>query len=685
MPTPLNDKTPSKARKFPAAAWCLAATLLLVPMAGVPGEWVLQDTLKSTLLVMGTLLAVLVLLMQRLHIARGRNMPALRWHGVLGFPLVLCAYALGSMVWSHTYLAAAEACRWAMLGVLMALCLQTLRRSTYPLLVWAIHWGAVGASAWAAAQFWGGLDWFPQAAAPASTFVNRNFFAEYLVCTLPFSAYALAQVRQARWQPLVALSLAFNLVALMMTGTRSALAALVLMGPLLVYALWRYRHALTWGQWSQGSRWLAGFTLVAGVLGLGALPTSQQEMLSEGHGSTALQRSFLRAGSIMKRQEYTVGSFSVRASMWKSTARMVMANPWTGVGAGAWEVHIPRYQGWNNSVETDFYAHNEPLQLLGEYGLPVGGGVLAVLLAYLLWSAQTTWRMPVHDRAGQDAALRAVALCSLLALLVVSNAGFPWRLASTGALMMVSLTLLASGTARTVAVSGRAVQGLWVMGVLALCSAGVVSAQAMRAESSIVGSVQLLNKLILHPDMPAPERHALQVRAFGLLQQGVHINPHYRKLTALAADQFAATGNLEAALWAQDSVAASRPYIPDVQANRVLLHSNLQHAQAARAAWTALAALQPGAPRTRALDILLLRRSAQDADAAYQLRGYFAQGIHDYDLVRFALAIGVERQDRALAVEAYRLWVQDWPAEAPMQADALALAPSAWQVEMQKR
>lgn len=682
-------QTRAPARKFPAGMAVLAATLLLMPVAGIPGEWVLQDTLKSTLLVMGTLLAALLVLgavlVQSIKAHRALQAPALRWHGLLALPWGLCAYALGSMVWSHTYLAAAEACRWAALGVLMALCLQALRRTTIPLLVWAIHWGAVGASVWAAAQFWGGLDWFPQAAAPASTFVNRNFFAEYLVCTLPFSAYALAQVRQAHGRPLVALSLAFNLIALMMTGTRSALAALVLMGPLLVYALWRYRHALAWGQWSRGSRWLAACTVVAGVLSLGALPTSQRDMLAEGHGSTALQRSFLRAGSIMKSQEYTVGSFSVRASMWKSTARMVIANPWTGVGAGAWEVHIPRYQGWNNSVETDFYAHNELLQLLGEYGLPVGGGVLAVLLAYLLWSAQTTWRMPVHGRAGQDAALRAVALCSLLALLVVSNAGFPWRLASTGALMVVSLALLASGTARTVAVSRRVVQGLVVVGVLALCGAAVVSAQAMRAESSIVGSVQLLNQLVLHPDMPAPRRDALQARAFALLQQGVHINPHYRKLTALAADQFAATGNLEAALWAQDSVAASRPYIPDVQANRVLLHANLQHPQAAREAWEALATLQPDAPRTRALDILLLRRSGQDADAARQLRSDFAQGIHDYDLVRFALAIGVDQQDRALAIEAYRLWVNGWPAEAALQAEALALAPPAWRVEMEKR
>jgi cell division FtsZ-interacting protein ZapD len=114
------------------------------------------------------------------------------------------------------------------------------------------------------------------------------------------------------------------------------------------------------------------------------------------------------------------------------------------------------------------------------------------------------------------------------------------------------------------------------------------------------------------------------------------------------------------------------------------LNSNLQHPQAAREAWNALAALQPDAPRTRAMDILLLRREGRDSDAAAQLHRYFDQGTHDYDLVRFAMAIGLEKHDQALAVQAYRLWVTNWPAEVHAQAEALALAPAAWRAEMQR-
>jgi O-antigen ligase len=667
-----------------AAAWVLATTLAVVPVVGMPNELVLQDTLKSTLLAGGVLLAALVWVAGALRrTIGGRVQGELRWHGLLALPLVLCLYALGSMVWSHTYLAGVEAARWALLGMLLWSALNVLRRDTVPLLVWGVQAGAVGASAWAAAQFWGDVAWFPQAAMPASTFVNRNFFAEYLVCTLPFSIYALAQLQTPRWRLWMALSLAFNVVALMMTGTRSALVALLLMGPLLVYALWRYRSVLTWGQWSRSSQLSVTLTFLAGVLLMGSIPSPNTALVAEGHGATPLQRGLLRTSSMALPAEYSVGSFSIRASMWKSTARMVMDKPWTGVGAGAWEVHILLYQGWNNSVETDFYAHNEYLQLLGEYGLPIGGGVLAVLFAYLLFSAQRIWQMPTTGEGGSTAVLRAVALCSLLALLIVSNAGFPWRLASTGALFMVALALLTAESAPRHAVSYRSLQvGLGIL-LIACVLALLLAVQAMRAESLIIRSVHTLNAVLLRPDMPTAERAEAQKKAFALLKEGVGINPHYRKLTARAADQFAATGNLDAALWAQESVAASRPYIPDIQANLVLLNSGLHHAQAALRAMAALEALQPDAPRTRALGILLLRRSGNDTEAAARLQTYFAQGHAEYDLVRFALAIGLDHHDRALTVQALRLWMQGWPGEAAAQANALKQLPETWRTDLQ--
>ncbi len=320
---------PSSNKPVAALAWMM----LLVPALGVTSELMLQDTLKSALVAFGVLIAALLFFWQQ----RQRTAPLL-WHGLLWLPLALMAYALGSMVWSHTYLAGVEAVRWFILSLLLWLGLNTLTRENLPNLVWGIHLGAVVASVWTALQFW--FDWglFPQGAQPASTFINRNFFAEYAVTALPFSIWLLATMRPTRWLGPMALSIAFNVVALMMTGTRSALAALLVLSVVFSVILIRYRHQFAFAHWSRASRGLVGLLLVAGIGVMGSVPSGNPQVLKEKTGTTALERSFLRTASMFKFSEYTEGSFSLRSQMWMATARMMLANPLTGVGAGAWEV-----------------------------------------------------------------------------------------------------------------------------------------------------------------------------------------------------------------------------------------------------------------------------------------------------------------------------------------------------------
>src|SRR5688500_1124034 len=157
-----------------------ALMMFLAPALGVPNEEMLQDTLKSIVVSFAVLGAALLFLWAQ----RGRR-DALRWHAVMWLPLLLMAYALGSMAWSHTYLAAVEAIRWFVFSLLLWLALNTFTRERLTWVAWGIHAGAVVASLWTALQFWVDLRLFPQGPNPASTFVNRNFFAEFVVCTLP--------------------------------------------------------------------------------------------------------------------------------------------------------------------------------------------------------------------------------------------------------------------------------------------------------------------------------------------------------------------------------------------------------------------------------------------------------------------------------------------------------------------
>ena len=662
--------TQSRRRKLDPASWpvaVLALMMFVVPAVGVPSELMLQDTLKSALVAFGVLAAALVFFWQQ----RQRTEP-LQWHGLVWLPLALMAYALGSMAWSHTYLAGVEAIRWFILSLLLWLGLNVITRENLPLLAWGIHGGTVVASVWAVLQFWFDFGFFPQGPMPAATFYNRNFFAEYAVTALPFSVYLLANLRASRWLGLVALSLALNVVALMMTGTRSALIALMVLAPVLALILIRYRQQFAFSRWSRAQQALVGLVLMAGVLGLGSLPSGNVKIIQENTGSTALQRSFVRAASMTDGKEYTQRSFSIRATMWKATARMMMVNPWTGVGAGAWEVQIPLYQRIGTFRETDYYAHNEFLQLLSEYGVVVGGLFIAVLLAYLLIAAGKTWRLQGANLA--EAPLRALILASLLALLIVSNAGFAWRLASTGALLPLGLAVLAASDARLgvrevfYVTSLRSRTGLTrgMLAVLLCCIvlATYITQQAAQVERKLTRSLAYLATAARSGSSSSTETAVLSAEMLQDVRDAIAINPHYRKLNPVVADHLAMHGDWANAVWIWESAAASRPYVAAFWYNLTKGYLRLEKYEDAQFCLKKLTTLQADAPGAKALEVILLSRTGHAKQAVQMLNDYYDQVMYDYDLVEAGFTIGFATHNWDLAIRALELRKQTWPAEA---------------------
>lgn len=642
----------------------LAWTMALVPTLGVPSELVLQDTLKSAMLAFGVLLAALLFFWQQ----HQRTAP-LRWHGLVWLPLALVVYALGSMAWSHSYLAGVEAIRWFVLALLLWLGLNTLNRGNLPTLLWGIHAGAAGASVWVALQFWFDLDWFPQAAFPASTFVNRNFFAEYAVSVLPLSMYLLLHLRTTRWLGLMAASLALVVLAIMMTGTRSALVALWLLIPVFAVIGIRYRHQLPWKHWSTLQRLVVPAVLAIGIVGLGSVPSTTARVAAEGTGNTALTRSILRTTSLVQAKEYTEGSFSIRSGMWKSTARMMLANPLTGVGAGAWEVQIPLYQRTDTILETDYYAHNEYLQLLSEYGLLVGGLFLAFLLSYLLVSAGSTWLL--GDTAPTVAPLRAFTLGSLLALLLVSNAGFPWHLASTGALLVLCLAILGrtdeelghNDTFLARPVAWRPPYRVAALGLLlgSLVLAGTITVQAVQAERKIVGAVA---KAIYMTD-PQFQQNRLspekQAQMLSDARESIAINPHYRKLTAEIGDHLASIGDWRNAIWVWESIVASRPNLVALWQNLAQAYSFLGEHTKAQQALVQVQRLKPDRPTTHALELRLLIRAGKSTQATQLLERCFDQNQFNFDMVQLGHTWGLQTRQWTLAIRSLELRNSTWP------------------------
>lgn len=663
--SPLPDGVALTYRDVPI--YILAAMMFLIPALGVPSELMLQDTLKSAAAAFGILLAALAWVWQG-H----RNSKCWVWHPMLWAPLALMVYALGSMVWSHTYLAGVEAIRWFLLALLLWLGLNTLTLRSASTVIWGVHGGLVVASVWVVLQFWWNFALFPQGPQPASTFVNRNFFAEYAVTALPFSLWALVQMCSARRAPWVAATVALAVLALLMTGTRSALVALLLLIPVVALTVVRYRAQLHVAQWSRATHVVVCLVMAVVILGGGSVRSDNPQIVRDAMGTTALERSFVRTSSMAQAAEYTTGSFSMRTTMWMATARMVLAHPLTGVGAGAWEVQIPLYQRVDSVLENDYYAHNESLQLLSEYGLVVGGLCLAFLLAYLLHAAGKTWHL--IGASAVEAPLRAISLCSVLALLVVSNAGFPWHLAACGTLLAFNMALLGSSDVRlgrtaspaTTTSTHSRVKVVAISTFLVACTAlaGYITWQAQRAENYLINAIRLAVQYGLADAAGDPAANGFKARALDSVRAGVAINPHYRRLTAEVAEPFAARRDWVNSTWILQSVADSRPHVPVLWRALAAAYAHQGQHDRADQAFLQVQRLKPDSLSTISLRATLLTLRNRSGEAITLLGQQFDAGAFDFEMVQTAYAIGYKAKDWAWVARTLNLMITTWPEQA---------------------
>lgn len=646
----------------------LALMIFLTPAVGVPNEFMLQDTLKSIVASFAAVGAGLLFFWNQ----RNRR-DGLRWHSVMWLPIALMLYALGSMVWSHTFLGGVEAIRWFVFSLILWLGLNTLSRARLPYVVEGIHWGAVIASLWAALQFWVDFTYFPQGPNPASTFVNRNFFAEFVVCTLPFSAYLLAQAKGSGRIALMAFTIGFNIVALMMTGTRGALSAmfLTILVILPVIAV-QYRKQFAFFNWDSGRRILAAGVLLSSVIGLGVINTNNPKLIAEsvangasGTSFSAFDRAFKRTASISVND----GSLGIRLVMWKATGRMIKDKPLTGIGAGAWEAVLPLYQTEGSQLETDYYVHNEFLQLLAEYGL-TGFLFIVLLLAYLSHAAWKTLRNKTVEGLA-EAPLRAIALSSLLAFFIVSNIGFPWRMASTGCLFALCLAMLAASDARLE--SGKSIlssrlswkpaysQLMAVFMMVCLALTAYISQQAAATEEKIVRAVKMALQISQSGDYNNPKWDKNKREMLTLIKDGVAINPHYRKITPIVADELAKWGDWTNAIWIWESVVTSRPYVVAILSNIARGYAQLGNNDKSLEFLERAEKLQPKATAVRSLKVILYSRNGREPEAKKLAQEYMQQGTFDYDLVNAAYVLAVRANDFDMAIDSLQKRMKAFP------------------------
>jgi tetratricopeptide (TPR) repeat protein len=142
------------------------------------------------------------------------------------------------------------------------------------------------------------------------------------------------------------------------------------------------------------------------------------------------------------------------------------------------------------------------------------------------------------------------------------------------------------------------------------------------------------------------------------------INPHYRKFTAIAAEQLSASGDFTAAIWVLESVLVSRPHVAALWSGLALNYAQAGNHSKAWGAFQNVERLKPDTLDTLTLKVTLLSSSGQRDEAVNWLSQAFDAGRYDFALLQTGYAVGLKFHNRALAVRSLELFNQTWPEHA---------------------
>ncbi|UUX96285.1 Wzy polymerase domain-containing protein [Aquabacterium sp. J223] len=128
--------------------------------------------------------------------------------------------------------------------------------------------------------------------------------------------------------------------------------------------------------------------------------------------STATAAPFMAADRLQ-----TEGLSSSRYAIWSNTLDLIAQQPWTGVGWGrfnfAWS--LTPFPG--RPPELFDHAHNLPLHLMAELGIPLGGAITLGLL-WSMWRAfRRSWAVAGEDGIAYRAAFMMLVMVGLHSLL----------------------------------------------------------------------------------------------------------------------------------------------------------------------------------------------------------------------------------------------------------------------------
>ena len=123
-----------------------------------------------------------------------------------------------------------------------------------------------------------------------------------------------------------------------------------------------------------------------------------------------------------------------------------------------------------------------------------------------------------------------------------------------------------------------------------------------------------------------------------LIRQGIAINPHYRKITPMVADELAKWGDWKNATWIWESVLSSRPYVIAIMSNIARGYVSVGKPAEALACLDRAKKIQPARSRRAVAGSHPPQPHRPGRARALELaREAIADNIYDYDLANASL------------------------------------------------
>lgn len=227
------------------------------------------------------------------------------------------------------------------------------------------------------------------------TLGQPNFLGSFLLFTLAMTAYIFFVSRRLRFKFLAFLMFCFQFVGLVVSGSRSAwLAAIIVIGFLILSVIWR--------------RWHWRSLLITPILFFAILTTFYILMPS-------------RFASLL---DSNSGSIVLRRSFYRSSIELIQERPMLGTGLeNGGEAFVKKYQvDWGALMKVDSYtdkAHNSILDAIIQTGF-IGFIFWSGLYLFWAWQCYLLWRK-IEGRLFALAASSALSAYSISLLFGISD------------------------------------------------------------------------------------------------------------------------------------------------------------------------------------------------------------------------------------------------------------------------